>query len=97
MTADLANISSSAAFLLRTVARDEHADNRARLHCLCASELLDPHTGMPAATSTYVDAAAVIRDALRMLAALPVEQFTDQVRTASNHARRALYELDPTR
>jgi hypothetical protein len=88
--------SAHSAFLLRNIARDEHADNRTRLHCLRAAEILDPSTGMPAATGTHVDAAAVIRDALRLLAALPAEQFTDQVRTASMHARQALYELDPT-
>jgi hypothetical protein len=95
MTADFASASTHAAFLLRSIAHDELADNRARLRCLYAAELLDPSTGMAAATGTHVDAAAVIRDALRLLAALPAEQFTDQVRTASRHARRALYELDP--
>ena len=97
MTADLASASTRAAFLLRTVACDEHAANRARLHCLYAAELLDPHTGMPATTATRVDAAAVTRDALHLLAAVPAEHFTDQVRTASIHARRALYELDSAR
>ena len=96
MTADLANISIRAAFLLRTVARDEHLNNGARLHCLYAAELLDPHTGMLAAADTYADAADVIRDALRLLAALPAEQFTGQLRAASIHTRRALYELDPS-
>jgi hypothetical protein len=97
MTADLANISMRAAFLLRTIARDEHTNNSARLHCLHAAELLDPHTGMPAATDTYADPTDVIRDALRQLAALPAEQVTDQVRAASIHTRRALYELETTR
>ena len=36
----------------------------------------------------------MIRDALRLLAALPAAQFADQVRTATVHARRALHELD---
>ena len=51
MTADLASASTRAAFLLRTVATDEHAATGARLHCLYAADLLDPTTGMPA-TST---------------------------------------------
>jgi hypothetical protein len=97
MTTDLASASTRAAFLLRTVACDEHVSNRARLHCLYAAELLDPHTGMPATIGTHAEAAAVTRDALRLLAALPAEQFTDQLRTASIHARRALYELDSAR
>jgi hypothetical protein len=97
MTTDLASASTRAAFLLRTVACDEHAGNRARLHCLYAAELLDPHTGMPATIGTHAEAAAVTRDALRLLAALPAEQFTHPVRTASMHARRALYELASAR
>jgi hypothetical protein len=97
MTADVASASTRAAFLLRAVARDKHAENRARLHCLYAAELLDPHTGMPATTDTRVDASALIRDALRLLAAVPAAQFTDRLRTASIHARRALYELDSAR
>ena len=97
MTADLASASARAALLLRIVACDEHVSNRARLHCLYAAELLDPHTGMPATIGPPADAAAVIRDALRLLAALPATQFTHRVRTASIHARRALYEPNPTR
>ena len=97
MTADVASASTRAAFLLRTVARDEHVSNRARLHCLYAAELLDPHTGMPAIVGTHAEAAAVTRDALRLLAPLPAAQFTDEVRTASIHARGALYELDSAR
>ena len=97
MTADIASASTRAAFLLRTVACYEHAANRARLHCLYAAELLDPHTGMPTTAGTHADPEAVTRDALRLLAALPAEQFTDPLRTASVHARRALYELDSAR
>ena len=73
MTADVASASTRAAFLLRTVASDEHVSNQARLHCLYAAELLDPHTGMPATIGPPADAAAVIRDALRLLAALPAD------------------------
>ena len=97
MTADVASASTRAAFLLRAVACDEHVSNRARLHCLYAAELLDPHTGMPATAGTHAEAAAVTRDALRLRAAVPAEQFTDQLRPASIHARRALYELDSAR
>ena len=44
MTADPASPSTHVAFLLRNIARDEHADNGARLHCLYAAEILDPGT-----------------------------------------------------
>ena len=94
MTATTPSPRTRAAGMLRTAARDDHASHGARLHCLYAADLLDPHTGMPAAAATITGAPALIRSALRILAALPAEQFTDQVRAATVHARRALRELD---
>ncbi len=89
-----ASTRTRAAGMLRTAARDGHARHRARLHCLYAADLLDPHTGMPATAAELIDSPALIRGALRILAALPAEQFTDDVRAATVHARRALRELD---
>jgi hypothetical protein len=61
---------SAAARLLRRVATDEHVDFGARLHCLSAADRLDPTTG-PLEASPLADPGRLVRDALRLLAALP--------------------------
>jgi hypothetical protein len=84
---------NAAAHLLRHVATHEHAGAGARLHCLSAADLLDPTTG-PLDASTLADPGRLVRDALRLLAALPAAEFTAQIAAATVHARRALRELD---
>jgi hypothetical protein len=92
MTATTPSTRTRAAYMLRAAASDEDTGNGARLHCLYAADLLDPHAGMPA-TGTRTDSPTLVPAALRLLAALPTEQFTDQVRAATVHARQALREL----
>ncbi len=92
MTGQHATPHSRAALLLRAAARGQQGSNGARLRCLHAADHLDPRTGLAPTKTATPDPAELIRAALRILASLPAEQFTDDVRAATVHARRALRE-----
>jgi hypothetical protein len=77
------------------IAAAEPVDAGARLHCLIAATLLADDTVLTSADTTPAPPDAIVRDALRQLAALPRVRFTAQVSTAMRHARQALFALDP--
>ncbi len=93
-------IRTEAAALFGLAARTTaEIDGGARLHCLAA------HQGLTDAVATYGlramvspparadarDAVTFVRDALRLLGSLPLEQFAARdVRDAAEHGRRAL-------
>lgn len=80
---------SDAARLLQWVARDDRVGNGVRLHCLRAADLLVPRMPLPARADPG-DPATAIRTALNIVAALPLDDFDEDVRQAARHARRAL-------
>jgi hypothetical protein len=79
--------------ILQRVAANDQVGNGVRLHCLRAADLLSPNAPVPRVRAQAGDPSVAIHAALAILAALPVDEFDENVRLAARHARRALLAI----